>query len=85
VLFRSKRLYEEGKSKCDGYTVRSKHQDWLAVDLGIITDDGKDILWTDDRYAKLGELAEGVGLVWGGSWNAFGGGDVYHVELCDDI
>jgi peptidoglycan LD-endopeptidase CwlK len=73
------KLFLEGKSKCDGYQRRSKHQDWLAVDLGIVNAEGTDFLWTDPRYAKLGELGESLGLTWGGRWDSLG--DVYHFEL----
>ena len=79
-----RRLYDEGKSKCDGYIKRSRHQDWLAADIAILNDARTDFLWTDERYAKVGELAEKIGLVWGGSWDAFSGGDVYHLELGDE-
>ena len=81
------KLFLEGKSRCDGYEKVSQHQRWLACDLAISNDEGTDFLWTDDRYQKLGELGEKVGLTWGGSWDAekTGFSDPYHVELCDDI
>ena len=74
-----KKLYDEGKSKCDGYINKSRHQDWLACDLAILNDARTDILWSDPRYDKLGELAEKLGLTWGGRWTSLG--DLYHVEL----
>lgn len=74
-----KKLYDEGKSKCDGYINRSRHQDWLAADLGILNDARTDILWTDPKYAQLGELAEKIGLVRGSRWASLG--DLYHVEM----
>jgi hypothetical protein len=76
-----RKLFREGKSKCDGYNVKSRHQEWLAADLGILNDEGTDILWNDDRYAQIGEFAAQNGLTWGGAWSAFGGGDIYHLEL----
>ena len=73
------RLYLEGKTACDGYEKKSKHQSWLACDMAILSDDGTDFLWVDTRYDKLGELAEKLGLTWGGRWNTLG--DIYHVEF----
>ncbi len=75
------KCFLEGKSQCDGYTKRSKHQDWLAADIGILNADGTDFLWSDPRYAKLGELAGKLGLTWGGAWSF---NDVYHFELWED-
>jgi hypothetical protein len=79
-----KKEYDAGRSMCDGTIKLSKHQDWMAADLAILTDDRTDILWDDPRYAKLGELAGKIGLVWGGSWTGSMKGDVYHFELGED-
>ena len=35
------RLFKEGKSKCDGYKVLSKHQSGKAMDIYFIGKDGK--------------------------------------------
>lgn len=75
------KLFLEKKSKCDGYQKRSRHQDWLAADLGIVNAEGTDFLWSDERYTKLGELGESLGLVWGGNFSGSMSGDVYHFEL----
>ena len=74
-----KKCFDAGTSKCDGYTKRSRHQDWLAADFAIITDDGKNVLWDDARYTKIGELAGKVGLKWKPI-----PGDIYHIELGDE-
>jgi peptidoglycan L-alanyl-D-glutamate endopeptidase CwlK len=76
------KLFLEGKSACDGYEKKSKHQGWLACDLAILNDAGTDFLWVDPRYDKLGELAEKLGLTWGGRWQTLG--DIYHVEYSTD-
>jgi len=73
------KLFLESKSKCDGTTIKSAHQSWLACDLGILNDDGTDFLWSDPRYEKLGELGENLGLTWGGRWTSLG--DIYHFEF----
>lgn len=80
-------LYLEGKSNCDGRIKKSAHQFWLACDLGILKDDGTDFLWNSPKYAKIGELANKLGLIWGGSWDAEKNGfsDPYHVEFKDEI
>ena len=76
-----KKLYDEGKSKCDGTIKRSRHQDWIAADLGILNDERTDILWTSPLYDKLGELAGKLGLTWGGTFTTTSFTDPYHVEL----
>lgn len=54
-----KRLYAEGKSKCDGVTKRSQHQSALAADLYII-EDGK--LSNDiEKYKRLHEYWSNIG------------------------
>jgi len=73
-----KKLYDEGKSQCDGYIKRSRHQDWLAADIAILNDARTDFIWSDPRYDQIGGMAEQIGLVWGGIWTFH---DVYHVEL----
>lgn len=81
-------------TKCDGLTNRSRHQGVLlagrmvsrAVDVVPAWDpDGPGpgkfaIDWSDRRrFARIGPLAEEVGLVWGGSWHSFE--DLPHLEL----
>lgn len=81
-----RKLYDQKKSNCDGYTKISKHQLWLAVDLYILTDNGQDIIFDDPRYKTLGELAGKLGLTWGGQWYEEGKtkfNDLYHFELSD--
>lgn len=69
------RLYEMGKSKVR----HSKHQDWLAVDLAVVNEDGT-IQWAaDGRYQKLGEKWEELGGIWGGRWESLR--DIYHFEV----
>jgi peptidoglycan L-alanyl-D-glutamate endopeptidase CwlK len=69
------RYYAEGKTKVK----RSKHQDWLAIDLAVVNDDGK-IQWAaDGRYQKLGEYWESLGGIWGGRWQSLR--DIYHFEI----
>jgi hypothetical protein len=71
------RLYKEGKSNCDGYKKRSKHQSWLAMDFVIIDDAGKPIWNHTARYELLGEIWERLGGKWGGRFKS---PDVFHFE-----
>lgn len=71
-------LYEEGKSQCDGETVRSKHQDWLAIDIVLIAN-GEAVWQRTPDYDKLGYLwTEVFGGVWGGNWASLN--DIYHFQ-----
>ena len=73
-----KRLFDEGKSKLDGYVKKSKHQLWRAVDVCII-DERDNLCWEHPDYARLGEYWETIGGVWGGRWASLN--DIYHFEL----
>ena len=69
-------LYEWGKSKVR----RSKHQDWLAMDLAVVK--GGEVVWERiPEYDKLGEYWESLDpeCVWGGRWKSLE--DIYHFEL----
>jgi peptidoglycan L-alanyl-D-glutamate endopeptidase CwlK len=78
-----RQYFLEGKSEVDGYVKKAKHQFWLAMDF-VIVKDGK-LIWTrTPEYVKAGEIAESLGLVWGGRWFAEGKtkfDDIFHVEL----
>lgn len=66
-------LFQQGKSK-----VRfSKHQQWLAIDL-VIVKDGKPVWNYIKEYDRIGEIAESLGLKWGGRWS--NPKDIYHIE-----
>lgn len=79
---RQKQLYREKKSKCDGVTKISKHQEGKAIDVYYVgwknTDSSK-----DDRWKKLIETFKlagkklGLKLTFGYDW----GWDNPHIEL----
>lgn len=50
------------------WTLKSKHLDGLAIDIGLRKGDA--ILWSApfSEWEKIGELGELVGLKWGGRW-----------------
>lgn len=68
--------FQDGLSKCDGYTKRSKHQDHRAVDLAVVA--GNDCVWLHiPEYDVLGQFWKNLGGVWGGDWKS---DDIYHFE-----
>lgn len=76
------KLYAGGKSKCDGYNVKSAHQKYLAIDLAIAKDG---ILYWNfcDEYNALGAEWEELGGTWGGRWESLG--DIYHFEYKESV
>ena len=73
-----KALFDEGKSKCDGTKILSKHQSHLARDIFVINDKSE-IVWADAPYWILGVYWEKLGGKWGGSFGGFK--DIFHYEL----
>ena len=82
-------LYFAGKSKCDGYRIKSKHQSGNAVDVFAYVNNKAS--WSDVHLGMiagvvLSEAARlGVKLTWGGTFgsNDFNGWDKPHFELTD--
>lgn len=69
--------FAAGNSKCDGKTKRSKHQDWLAMDLVVMQ--GWQPNWKHTpEYDTLGRIWKELGGTWG--HDVFPG-DIYHFEL----
>ena len=68
-----------------------RHQEWLAVDLAVWTDDDLDgaidkeeLRWKFvEEYKKLGEFWESLGGVWGGRWSD--PCDPYHFEWSENL
>ena len=72
-----KKLYNLGLTDCDGYNTRSKHQDWLAIDICIIKDN--ECVWDrTPEYEALGDEWKEMGHTWGGDFKSRD--DVYHFE-----
>ena len=72
-----KKRFDEGKSLCDGYNNKSKHQDWLAIDIAVV-ENGK-CLWGKEKYERIGKVWEDIfSGVWGGSWTTID--DPYHFQ-----
>ena len=78
-------LCEAGKSKCDGFVKRSKHQDGKALDVYAFVD-GK-ASWQEHHLttvaAALLQAAAhfGTQVEWGGFWHGFR--DMPHIQLAD--
>jgi len=81
-LFRTvedqKKLFESGKSHCDGVNNLSKHQLGRAVDL-VIMENGKAVWERNWKYEKLGDFWKSLGNKWGGDWKTLN--DIYHFEV----
>lgn len=73
-----KKLFDEGKSKCDGKKKISKHQKWLAIDLVIVNLDDKPIWDYIPEYDVLGKFWKTLGGTWGKDFPELE--DIYHFE-----
>lgn len=60
------RLYADGKTKVK----KSKHKDWMAIDGAVYNKDDGSLEWNgrDERYKRLHDLAETLGLETGYKW-----------------
>ena len=84
-------LFKEGYSKCDGYTILSKHQSGDAIDLNVFVGakvvDNKEMLCViaGIMFACANEL--NVQIRWGLDWDKDGDirdntfNDMYHFEI----
>ena len=73
------RLYAQGRTTAGRkvtWTRHSKHTQRIAVDVAILKN-GK-ITWKPEDYFELGQLAQKIGLEWGGSWKVK---DYCHLQL----
>lgn len=79
---RQARLFEQGTNVTQAAANMSYHQYGLAADAAFYRD-GKVVIsetdpWAMQGYQRYGEIAEQVGLTWGGNWKMK---DYGHVEL----
>ena len=72
------KLFNEGKSMCDGYTKKSRHQLWLDIDIVLVDDTGQCVWAHVPEYDTLGQMWEAMGGEWGGRWASLG--DIYHFQ-----
>jgi len=72
--------YRAGLSEIDPTKTATKHMLGLAKDFAIAKGNAYD--WNDtEGYKKMGEIAESLGLKWGGRWKI---GDYGHVEYQEE-
>ncbi len=77
------KMYHDNKSKCDGITNRSSHQDWLAIDI-VIVDEYGTLRWgRNNEYEALGSEWKEMGGIWGGDWASLN--DIYHFQWKDTL
>jgi hypothetical protein len=72
------KYFLEGKSLIDPRVKPTMHMLRLAMDFAVIKDG--QITWDAADYQRFGEIAESLGLRWGGLWASAGLNDCYHVE-----
>ena len=79
------RLFKDGKSKCDGYIRKSKHQDGKALDFYAYA--GGKATWSVLCLAMVAcaffqaAIELGYKIEWGGLWRSFE--DMPHIQLID--
>lgn len=73
--------YLQNTSNCDGYRIKSQHQNWLAMDF-VVLDEEENLVWArNTAYEKLGRFWKALGedAEWGGDWASLN--DIYHFQL----
>jgi len=70
--------FNRGKSQCDGYDKKSKHQSWLAIDIAIV--ENGNCIWDRTKdYEQLGKIWVDIfNGIWGGNWESLN--DIYHFQ-----
>ncbi|MBT2616106.1 MULTISPECIES: peptidoglycan-binding protein [unclassified Bacillus (in: firmicutes)] len=51
---------------------QSYHNYGLAIDYFIVSDDGKNAIWTvDAKWRRVAAIGKSLGFAWGGDWSSF--------------
>lgn len=80
---RQKQLFDSGKSKCDGFRRKSRHQSGSALDFYAYVDGAAS--WNKYHLAMVAAAhlqaaaVLGIGLEWGGLWRSWQ--DFPHIQL----
>lgn len=80
-----KKLFDEGKSRCDGFTRKSRHQSGRALDFyafvnGEASWDHVHLTMVAAAFLEAGHRL-GHRIEWGGFWETFK--DMPHIQLLD--
>lgn len=84
TAYEQNQLFRDGKSKADGYTHRSRHQDGKALDFYAYVDGQAS--WQKEHLAQVAcaffqaAIELNIKIRWGGLWNFE---DFPHVELVE--
>lgn len=77
-------LYAQGRTKPGNivtWTLNSRHLKGTAFDVVIMENGKPDWRVSNQKWAKMGEIAKMLGLLWGGYWKT---PDYPHLELKED-
>ena len=74
-----RKLFDAGKSMCDGKDSTSLHQRDRARDIVILDADDQPVWVFTPEYTALGQFWEQMGGVWGGRWTEIQ--DPYHFQF----
>ncbi|MGE7186642.1 peptidoglycan-binding protein [Peribacillus sp. NPDC006672] len=59
---------------------QSYHNYGLAIDYFIVSDDGKNAIWTvDAKWRRAADIGKSLGFAWGGDWSSFK--DYPHLDM----
>ncbi|GAB6255117.1 MULTISPECIES: peptidoglycan-binding protein [Peribacillus] len=59
---------------------QSYHNFGLAIDYFIVSDDGKNAIWTvDTKWKRVAAIGKSLGFSWGGDWSSFK--DYPHLDM----
>ncbi|MGG0412053.1 peptidoglycan-binding protein [Peribacillus simplex] len=59
---------------------QSYHNYGLAIDYFIVSDDGKNAIWTvDAKWKRVAAIGKSLGFAWGGDWSSFK--DYPHLDM----
>jgi peptidoglycan LD-endopeptidase CwlK len=59
---------------------QSYHNYGLAIDYVIVSDDGKNGIWTvDEKWRRVAAIGKSLGFAWGGDWSSFK--DYPHLDM----
>ena len=59
---------------------QSYHNYGLAIDYFIVSDDGKNAIWTvDAKWRRVAAIGKSLGFAWGGDWSSFK--DYPHLDM----